>query len=259
MRFLSIDVGIKNLAYCLFDNNFSIIQWEVCNLCEDDWVCIRCGKKAKYTKKGVCYCKRHAKKEPFSIPNHTFSELKKMKLTDLRKMYPEHQRAKKRDLLVHIENDLSNNFFDMVQKKNGSNVDLVYVGKNLCEKLSKVGNVDYVLIENQIGPLANRMKTLQGMIMQYFIINGCENIRHISPLNKLSNFCEDKNTYKERKKLGIDITKKILLANNLFISWFDFFNKNKKKDDLADSFLQGISFFIKEKWIDIDNYLLRLT
>ena len=44
----------------------------------------------------------------------------------------------------------------------------------LNEKLisyHKIGyhTIDLVLIENQIGPLALRMKTLQGMIMQHFI------------------------------------------------------------------------------------------
>ena len=52
--------------------------------------------------------------------------------------------------------------------------------KNLKNFLKEV-KIDCVLIENQIGPLALRMKMLQGMIMQHFIENGCTNIKEISP------------------------------------------------------------------------------
>ena len=90
------------------------------------------------------------------------------------------------------------------------------------------------------------MKTLQGMISQYFIMR-IENIQieSISSINKLKEFnkSSDKLTYKERKSKSIDICRKYLenKSENL-----DFFNQNKKKDDLADSFLQGI-WFIQNK------------
>ena len=47
-----------------------------------------------------------------------------------------------------------------------------------------------VLIENQIGPIALRMKTLQGMIMQHFIERGIPLIEEISATNKLKEFSE---------------------------------------------------------------------
>ena len=48
-----------------------------------------------------------------------------------------------------------------------------------------------------------------------------------------------KTTYNERKKLSIEVTKNILIKNSTLQKWKDFFNKHKKKDDLADCFLQG--------------------
>ena len=37
MRIISIDVGIKNLAYCIMESvknkSFKIIKWDVINLC----------------------------------------------------------------------------------------------------------------------------------------------------------------------------------------------------------------------------------
>ena len=63
--------------------------------------------------------------------------------------------------------------------------------------------IDVVLIENQIGKIAIRMKSLQGMIAQYFIQKNIPTIEFISSKNKLY-FIKYKTTYKERKQLGID-------------------------------------------------------
>ena len=52
-----------------------------------------------------------------------------------------------------------------------------------------------------------------------------------------------KTTYSERKKLGINVTEQILIENN-FHDQKSYFNQHKKKDDLADSFLQGL-WYIK--------------
>ena len=46
-------------------------------------------------------------------------------------------------------------------------------------------------------------------------------------------------SYKERKSKSIEITQNILNNNN-FDNWIKLFNNHKKKDDLSDSFLQGI-------------------
>ena len=85
-----------------------------------------------------------------------------------------------------------------------------------------------------------RMKTLQGMIMQHFIEKGVPLIEEVSASNKLKEFLGNKKTtYAERKKAGIKYTQEIITGNNFLNHWVEKFNKHKKKDDLADSFLQG--------------------
>ena len=116
--------------------------------------------------------------------------------------------------------------------------------KEEFEKLLQDHKIDCVLIENQIGPLALRMKMLQGMIMQHFIENDCTNIKEISPSNKLKEFTNKKTTYKERKFLSIKVTREIMVSENYMNKWIEHFNTHKKKDDLADAFLQGL-WFIK--------------
>ena len=68
-------------------------------------------------------------------------------------------------------------------------------------------------------------------------------------INKLKNFIGiKKTTYGERKKLGIKFTREFIQKNNFYVQWMEHFERHKKKDDLADSFLQGI-WYINEKKI----------
>ena len=106
--------------------------------------------------------------------------------------------------------------------------------------------IDVVIIENQMSTLATRMKTLQGMITQYFIMRGVPDIRFISAINKLKLFDQKKeqghcgeDCYADRKKRGIEITRSLLSMQSTHDRLL-VFEKHKKKDDLADCFLQGV-------------------
>ena len=118
-KILSIDVGMKNLAFCLIDykdnNNYSIINWDIIDLCENsNEICMgkkkdgkKCNKKAKYTKKNKFYCKNHAKE--YKIPPLQFSNKKIKRLTkkQLVKIGNEHcipcnEKQKKEDILRNI-------------------------------------------------------------------------------------------------------------------------------------------------------------
>jgi len=98
------------------------------------------------------------------------------------------------------------------------------------------------------------MKSVQGMIAQYFIMKKTsQQIEFISATNKLkidekSNIDKepkDKIKYSERKKLGIQKCLELLNTEGNLTSWTDYFNKHGKKDDLADSFLQGLWYMKK--------------
>jgi hypothetical protein len=97
-----------------------------------------------------------------------------------------------------------------------------------------------VAIENQIGPIATRMKTIQGMIAQYFIIKQPGAIiEFVSSSNKLKGIGK-KLSYAERKKLGIEHCIKFLNETQQNAEITAMFLSSKKKDDLADSLLQGL-------------------
>ena len=163
-------------------------------------------------------------------------------------------------------------------------VSLITVGSNIMSKFDKLfynhGSLgtgskspDRVIIENQISPIATRMKTVQGMVTQYFLMRGVapDRISYISAANKLKPWtsippthgeeeCESEiDTYDDRKKLGIASTRKLLQSGETGCvgfriiggegddgrscgDWLAAFETHKKKDDMADSLLQGLSY-----------------
>ncbi len=285
MQIISIDVGIKNLAYCILEidvlkKDYKIIKWDTINLCKEDLICSNnCTKKAKYVKEDINYCQVHAKKSKLLLPTKEWSgltmpKLKKMKVEKIQELASKlnlfddksTDNNKNKELLITtILHYIEINLLHPVENNNSANaMDLVSMGISLHKELDKllgIGetiNIEQIVIENQISPIANRMKTLQGMIAQYFIMNGKHSIAFASSINKLKAFIPtgEKTEYKDRKKLGIEVTKGILgniEKKCIEQKWETIFDTHKKKDDLADSFLQGL-WFIQTKHGIIENY-----
>jgi hypothetical protein len=70
-----------------------------------------------------------------------------------------------------------------------------------------------------------------------------DNIEFISASNKLKDCnIKQKTKYSERKKLGISKCLETISSDFRFNEHLHYFNSHKKKDDLSDSFLQGIWF-----------------
>jgi hypothetical protein len=289
MKVLSIDVGIKNLAFCLFEKtidsqHFKITKWDIINISEkeDTINCcfvdknILCNKPAKFKNEDKCYCLKHSKKQQLQIPGceQKPSFINKQKLQKLYEIADAHNikyehKVKKADLVNLINDYINIHYFQNIESKKAADVDLFNIGINIKTKFNKLfeneGQIDYVIIENQISPIATRMKTIQGMIVQYFIMSNLNvsHIEFISAANKLKDFDiksktdinnkSDINTknvktkYSERKKLGIEKCLEILTKDFKFNERINYFSQHKKKDDLADSFLQGIWFLNNKK------------
>jgi hypothetical protein len=290
MYLISFDIGAKNLAYCLLkieNNDYKIIKWDVIDICvsNEKLSCcyLNCKTNPKYKKEEKMYCLRHAKQYNKYIVPPKHKKLDKMKLEELKEFYEEifiknknifidelnkekkiEKKLRKSDIIELINKELKDHYYEELLKEKAANVSLVTMGKNMKLKLDKSLEglvIETVLIENQISPLANRMKTLQGMVAQYFIMNDSETIEFISSSNKLKDFTTKKTNYKERKKMSIEIVKDLLnkkenIELNFFEknkleevnkpNWLYIFENHKKKDDLADSLLQGL-WYIKNK------------
>ena len=291
MNILSFDVGIKNLAYCLVNvtdaaaKKFDILDWGVINLMVTDKTadashkCMTCSKKATLqTMSGDrYYCAIHAKKDAHFKPiDNKFKEfavvhsLDKIPMKRLNEFVAHHsiiitgkKKPLKAELTAIVKKFISDWCFvkcgSEEKKKKANDFDLVSLGVALRDKFdvtfADLTTVGKIVIENQIGPLAIRMKSLQGMITQYFIMKGLEDISYISASNKLKMFegtelmyevdsdqedeveKNDKDKYTERKDKSVEIVAKLVDGMPI---WEKVFKTHAKKDDLADSLLQAL-------------------
>ena len=279
MRIISIDVGIKNLAFCLFslneDKTYEIKNWGVVDLSQKTEIqrkcnCFnekkptkkipfppkeKCNFQAKWKRENTYYCVKHAKQSPFLIPTNDFktSYINKQNISSLKKIMDkleikyDNLNLKKGDMISLLLNVIREKCLEPIEEVNASKMDLVTIGMNMKIKFNDIFSqikIDKIIIENQISPIANRMKTIQGMISQYFIMVSEHDIEidFINSTNKLKLGEFKSNTdYKERKQQSVSLVKEMIKDK-----WIDFFNEHNKKDDLADCFLQGI-WYIKNR------------
>lgn len=324
MILISFDIGIKNMAYCIFNVSgsgskveqekepeieFNILDWNIMNLMdvsetteEDIPICNcilepkkqskkkplenliikKCNLKAKYKKNENYYCEKHAQKSNFLLPKKEFSlnHLKKLKIEDLHilskkyLLYENNVHKNKKELIDFIVHFFENKCLESIvkkKKKSANEIDLISIGRNMTKILDKTPYMDkitHVIIENQISPIANRMKTIQGMLSQYFIMKGSPNIEFISSSNKLKGFSieskekpdtekTDKQNYKKHKTDGIQVCSLFLEKNENLKKWGHCL-LNIKKDDYADSFLQGIWYLKNKNLIRYNDYKISL-
>jgi hypothetical protein len=213
-----------------------------------------CNKNSKYTKHNIFYCKSCAKKSNYIIPSTDFNSIhqKRIKIDKLKQIAIDYKieipsKYKKQEIVDILDEFKKNNCLDSIKQESAAEMSLIKIGSAIRDNLNNVEylSADKILIENQISPIANRMKTVQGMIAQFFIMKNKEDIGFVSAINKLKYFIGNKKTtYNERKKISVEITKKILICDNS--SWCEHMESSNKKDDLADCLLQGL-------WYILDN------
>ena len=252
MKYISFDVGIKNLAYAIIDISGSSItsssiihDWNILCL-EEKYTCNICNKKASYHKnKTEFYCGIHVKSKGY------ITEYIKTSMTvEDAKFYAKKYKVDissckyKKNIIASLKEKQA--YLIKSRKKTHP---LVCHGFSLYYQLEEVlqshsNSIDYVIIENQ---MTSKMRVIQAMLVQYFIGKGIQENRIIciSPSKKLYKIKES-TTYKERKQWSNEITQNILKEHQLYHYWETFVASSKKKDDLSDAFLQCIAYIEKK-------------
>ena len=218
MKYLSFDVGIKNLAYCSLTDDKKILDWGIINL-DKNPIC-QCGLQKPCCKSATYTVIDDNGETKYSCTTHAKKYKKKKK--------------------INADRDIFNLSKIMINELN-SKEDFL--------------NHEVICIENQPALKNPVMKTVQMILYSYFMIEGAtkdklvDQVHMINARNKLKVYkgppveCKYKEKYKKNKYLSVEYTKNMILDEEK--NFIDLFTESKKKDDLADAYLQGIYFIEK--------------
>jgi hypothetical protein len=249
MKLISFDVGLRNLAYCVLEGtsrtDVKIVDWNIIDvLGEQAGVgaarCFKCTSAARYehASEGTFACSRHTPKKKEVVtkaalnkktPNELHEEIDKFGLQTTA--------TKKAELVKLLYNHARQNTWKkcVASSTTGSVMDMApAIMASLDSRMASWKGADAVCIENQP---ERRMYAVQAMLQMYFTMRGIK-ASGVSATHKLSNIVtvdDVVHTYKGRKKTGITHAYALVPAENQ-----EHFKKHPKKDDLADSFLQGL-------------------
>jgi hypothetical protein len=219
---VSFDIGIKNLAYCIFSigqEGISVAGWGIVNLALQDAVvkpqcnCAKakggalCLKTATYKYgEDQRFCLTHAKSSGKLLPTKELSAAahKKLKVDELAALCTKYgigirPTDKKPDVLAKVVAHFAARTLEPIvvaKSKNANQIHLVEIGKRIKAQFDAVfANCEptHVILENQISPIAGRMNTIQGMVAQYFIMRDANDrlaIDFISSSGKLKGFTD---------------------------------------------------------------------
>ena len=218
MKYLSFDVGIKNLAFCSLDDNKTILDWGIINL-DKNPIC-QCGLQKECCKSSTFIVVSDNGETKYACTTHTKKYKKKKKMNN--------------------DRDIFNLSKIMINELNSHEDFLSH---------------EIICIENQPALKNPTMKTVQMILYSYFMIEGVtkdtpvSEVHMINARNKLKVYkgpeieCKFTDKYKKNKYLSVEYTKLMILEEDP--KFIELFTTCKKKDDLADAYLQGIYFIEK--------------
>ena len=276
MRYLSWDIGIKNLSYCLLEkneNNYKIINWEIINLSEKTKHIPLCQElkknKEKCTKKSTFYnfefnlfcCKTHSKN--FKKTNKLI-ELENIKCINIDKKESRCNKKiyykKNNNRFVgycskHFkESKLNLEDYNLVEKKKDTQNEFERIAETLIKELDKrpyLLDFDTITIENQPAFKNPKMKSIQMLVYTYFLI------RYRIDLNKEGKVLFLSANNKLKVNLYLDELNKTELINekNIIETELKVKDKYKRNKELAKKFCLVLlnSLDNKKEWIEIFN------
>jgi hypothetical protein len=239
-KVLSFDIGIKNLAYCLIEttidpsNNHRVLDWGIINIMGD---IMDNAEKCVNIKRGGKKCDKPA---IFYIDNESSPIY-----------FCGDKTCSSKISMAYSKKEIKK-----LKQTTTKNIGLYEIGKLLMGCLNKKPNfleVDEIVIENQPVLKNPTMKSIQMILYSYFLLRMVDRganykINLFNAKNKLDFYdgpevkCEKKGEYAQRKFLSVEYTKYYIRGLPDKLEWF---NSHKKKDDLADCYLQGLTYLSK--------------
>lgn len=175
--------------------------------------------------------------------------------------------------LLNSEKDI--NEWNNSQVSNNSKDSYEIIGNKLSNKLIELGNLILQKIANEkidiiieLQPSKNKKTLIMcGQVQMFFTLNptnlNINSIKFYHAKNKIkycenelnNNLCLDhlKKGYYKNKRIVVESCKIILNNKNVSPNLQKFFLESKKKDDLADCYIQGISYITSMTKADTKN------
>ena len=290
MIILSWDIGIIHLAYCLltYTDKWEILDWGNIDLSDNSKRMCKCGAKPRlfYKPNEIVYlCKRCSKKleikepvfeEYFKSNNESTCQWVNQKSNKLcgKKTKYENGKCYCNSHAKTIFKKYCSNFkLQEYKPVNASKMSIDIIRPKIVNELDKRKHLlkaDLVVVENQPTLKNPKMKAVSSTIYDYFLIRGVIDheinqsnikfVKYMSPSNKIK-LADDNSLVKIKKETNSSkvykLTKSLAVkyANQMtqhLEEWNLFFNNQKKKDDLADCFLQGVYYYTKNIMKKID-------
>ena len=254
-KVLAFDIGIKNLAFCVLENNHSVLALENCNILEpvEQVTCSKCTVKASYKAGEGVFCKRH-------IPaTHTIlAELDTKKvpaMKTLKELVKAHNCENLGNSKENCLKSLSKKFtlhFEQPKQANASKVSLEEVHDSLRkfvqEKWIIFSGATHVLLENQPAFKNPHMKSVQVLLFatlrEKFLAAGETPAYHlVHAKKKVADAKKGDEGYAERKSKSEDRLRTLfdngqVTASAIYEAW----QKAKKKSDMADALCMCVDF-----------------
>ena len=252
-KVLAFDIGIKNLAFCVLEQDTTVLGLENCNLLEpiEKITCVQCKSNASYTAKQVPYCKRHIPKTFLILPELMGKKLPSNKV--LNELVKSHglsttgtTNAKCLDALatvcaLHLEQP---------KQENASKMSLESIHDSLRqfvqEKWEQFSGSTHVLLENQPVFKNPHMKSVQVLLFatlrEQFLKNGQRPAYHLVHAKKKVAQAEKGDAgYAERKQKSEERLIQLFEQGHVQPSaLYDAWKAAKKKSDMADALCMAV-------------------
>lgn len=252
MIIASFDIGIKNLAYCIMEyqphrlpgDKFKIYKWDVLDLLDID-----SDKVLKITNKKVKTCQikyKSGQKMGKLCANKPYYRVREAS-GEVIGICKVHSRSRDQDQIQRHYTVANTTHFELAKL---SIPQLDEIDFSMCDR---------IILESQPH---QKMKNFSMMLFNYFVIryvvdkkeseHNIKDVCFISSKNKLTVYdgpfipCKLKTQYTRNKFYGKAYCRYMIRENREKLAFFDTF---KKKDDLADSYLQG-AWYLMYNWGD---------